>query len=183
MIQAGTSSRSAAMPVVRISENQLLRLVLPVPESAAGSVKPGTGVAVKVPSLNTTLSARVSRIADKVDTSTRTMHVEVDVQNGNGKLIPGMYAEVTLIMAESKNGLAVPTAAVKELADGHHEVMVVDSSGTVQVRKVAIGIETAQAVEIVSGVEEGEQVVTGSHSQLIAGSKVMPKMERAGGAK
>jgi RND family efflux transporter MFP subunit len=183
MIQAGTSSRSQTMPIVRISQNQLLRLVLPVPESAAGSVKPGKGVDVKVPSLDTTLSARVSRIADKVDTGTRTMHVEVDIPNGNGKLIPGMYAEVTVKLAERPNALGVPTAAIRTIAGGKQEVAVVDSSGVIEIRKVRTGLESDVAVEIVDGVKEGELVVVGSHSQMIPGSKVKAKIERAGGSK
>jgi RND family efflux transporter MFP subunit len=180
MIQAGTSSRSQAQPVVRISQNQLLRLVLPVPESAAGSVKPGKSVDVKVPSLGISVSARVSRISDKVDTSTRTMHVEVDIPNGSGNLIPGMYAEVTLRLAGNSNALAVPTAAVKTTAKGDQEVVVVDSEGNVEIRKVKTGIETALSTEIVEGVKDGERVVTGSHTQLVAGAKVTAKPERVG---
>jgi RND family efflux transporter MFP subunit len=183
MIQAGTSSRSQASPVVRISENQLLRLVLPVPESAAGSVKPGRSVDVKVPSLNTVLSARVSRIADKVDTSTRTMHVEVDIPNANGKLIPGMYAEVTVKLAESPNAVAVPTAAVRTTPSGKQEITVVDSNGAVEIRRVRTGLESALEVEILDGLKEGELVVVGSHSQLIPGSKVKAKIEHAEGSK
>jgi RND family efflux transporter MFP subunit len=181
MIQAGTSSRSQAQPVVRISQNQLLRLVLPVPESAAGVVKPGKTVLVKVPSLDTTLTARVSRIADKVDTSTRTMHVEVDIPNGNGNLIPGMYAEVTVRLAGSSNALVVPTAAVKTTSNGNQEVAVVDSSGKIEIRTVKTGIESALLSEIVDGVKDGEMVVTGSHTQLVAGAKVNAKPEHVRG--
>jgi RND family efflux transporter MFP subunit len=178
MIQAGTSSRSQAMPVVRISQNQLLRLVLPVPESAAGAVKQGLPIDVKVPSLGTKLTSRVSRVADKVDTATRTMHVEVDVPNGNARLIPGMYAEVTLKLAASADALSVPTQAVRTSPDGKRQVFVVSPANTLEARKVETGLESAVSVEILSGVKEGEMVVTGSHAQLVAGAKVKPKLER-----
>jgi len=180
MIQAGTSSRSQAMPIVRISENHLLRLVLPVPESAAGAVKAGRNVEIKIPSLNSLLSSRVSRIADKVDTSTRTMHVEVDVPNPNGKLIPGMYAEVTLKLAESPNALAVPTQAVKTASEGRREVLVVSPGGVIEVHKVKTGLESATAIEILQGLQEGEAVVVGSHSQLVNGTKVKAIAQRPG---
>lgn len=183
MIQAGTSSRSQALPIVRISENQLLRLVLPVPESDAGMVKPGRDVDVKVPSLDKVLKARVSRIADKVDTSTRTMHVEVDIPNANKALIPGMYAEVTVDLARDPTAIAVPVAALKSAADGRRSVTVVDPNGTVEIRNVDTGIESSQWVQIVHGVQEGERVVTGSHTQLVAGARVRAENEGAPGGK
>ena len=181
MIQAGTSSRSQAMPVVRISQNHLLRLVLPVPESAAGLVKPGREVEVRVPALTASLTARVSRIADKVDTTTRTMRVEVDVPNGNGKLIPGMYAEVTLKLTGKTDALTVPTQAVKTAADGKRQVAIVSPGGVVEIRQVQTGIESATAVEVIKGLGDGELVVVGSHSQLVSGVKVTPKVEHLGG--
>ena len=179
MIQAGTSSRSQAMPLVRISQNQLLRLILPVPESAAGLVKPGRAVDLKIPSLGTTRPARVSRIADKVDTTTRTMHVEVDVPNSDGKLIPGMYAEVTINLKASTDALIVSTQAIKTASDGNKQIAVVTGNGLIELRKVQTGLESATEVEILKGVQEGELVVTGSHSQLLDGTHVKPKMEAA----
>ncbi len=179
MIQAGTSSRSQATPVVRISQNHLLRLVLPVPESVAGLVKPGRTVELKVPSLGETRAARVSRISDKVDTATRTMHVEVDVPNADNKLIPGMYAEVTIKLDARAEALVVPTQALKTVADGTRQLAVVSGGGVVELRKVATGIETATAVEVLSGLEPGELVVVGSHSQLLNGTRVKAKVEGA----
>ena len=177
MIQAGTSSRSQAMPLVRISQNQLLRLILPVPESAAGLVKPGRSVDLKIPSLGTTRQARVSRIADKVDTTTRTMRVEVDVPNPDGKLIPGMYAEVTINLNASNEALIVPTQAIRTASDGNKQLAVVTSAGLIELRIVQTGLESATDVEVVKGLHEGEFVVTGSHSQLLTGTHVKPKVE------
>lgn len=177
MIQAGTSSRSQATPVVRISQNQMLRLILPVPESVAGLVKPGREVQLKVPSLGTTRMARVSRIADKVDTTTRTMHVEVDVANSGNKLIPGMYAEVTLKLDNSAEALVVPTQALKTAADGTRQLALVGAGGVIEIRKVITGLESATAVEVLQGLEAGELVVIGSHSQLLNGTKVKAKVE------
>ena len=180
MIQAGTSSRSQAMPLVRISENYLLRLVLPVPESAAGLVKPGKTLQIKVPSLNATMPAQVSRIADKVDTATRTMRVEVDVPNGNARLIPGMYAEVTLNLAESPHALAIPMQGIKRLAGGQRQISIVTPTGTVEVRNVTTGLESATSIEILSGLREGESVIVGNHSQLNNGARVIVRLQGPG---
>jgi multidrug resistance efflux pump len=73
MLQAGTSSNTQALPLVRLSENRLLRLVLPVPESAVPTVHIGQNVDVRVPTLSRTFSGRVARFAEKVSSATRTM--------------------------------------------------------------------------------------------------------------
>ena len=96
MIQAGTASQSQAMPVVRVSQNNLLRLILPVPESSVAQVCDRPHRDVRVPALNRTFSGRIARFTDKVQLSTRTMDTEVDVPNPSLTLIPGMYAEVDL---------------------------------------------------------------------------------------
>src|SRR5689334_5796194 len=94
MIQAGTASQTQAMPLVRISENSVLRLILPVPESSVPTVHVGQPVEVRVPTLNRSFPGRVARFAGKLALATRTMDTEVDVSNPTLVLIPGMYAEV-----------------------------------------------------------------------------------------
>ncbi|MGH9693344.1 MAG: efflux RND transporter periplasmic adaptor subunit, partial [Bryobacteraceae bacterium] len=78
MIQAGTSSSTQVMPLVKLSENRLLRLILPVPESAVPTVHVGQQVEVCVPTLNRSFPGRVARYADKLSSGTRTMDTEVD---------------------------------------------------------------------------------------------------------
>ncbi|MBZ5729175.1 MAG: efflux RND transporter periplasmic adaptor subunit, partial [Acidobacteriia bacterium] len=112
MIQAGTASQSQAMPVVRVSENSLLRLILPVPESAVPTVHIGQQVDVQVPTLHRSFPGQVKRFADKVSLATRTMDTEVDVENPSLVLIPGMYAEVNLTLDRHQAVLTVPVIAV-----------------------------------------------------------------------
>ena len=110
MIQAGTASSTQAMPLVRLSENSLLRLILPVPESAVPTVHVGQQVEVRVPTLNRSFPGRVARFSDKIAAATRTMDTEVDVPNPTLLLIPGMYAEVNLTLDRAAGVLAVPIA-------------------------------------------------------------------------
>ncbi len=176
LIQAGTSSQTQAMPVVRLSENSLLRLQLPVPESNVPLVHLGEPVDVKVAALNRTFPGRVARFADKVDESTRTMKTEVDVPNPTLELIPGMYAEVDLITAQRKNALSVPVEAVDGSGDSAR-VFTVQPAGTIRVVPVRLGIETAQRVEVRSSeLRVGDDVVVGSRSGLKDGMKVQPKV-------
>ncbi len=102
MIQQGTSSDTQAMPVVRLSQNDLLRLMIPVPESAVGSVRVGSTVEVTVASLGRTFPGRVTRSEGKLALNTRTMNTEIDVPNRDYTLVPGMYAQVDLHTEQSR---------------------------------------------------------------------------------
>jgi len=176
LIQAGTSSQTQAMPVVRLSENGRLRLALPVPESAVPLIHLGEPVDVRVSAMNRTFPGRVARFEDKVDQSTRTMKTEVDVPNPTLVLIPGMYAEVDLTTEQHRNVLTVPVEAIDGSGDSAH-VYIVDPSGTIQIVPVRLGIENAQRIEIRSGdLKEGDNIVVGSRAGLRAGSKVQAKV-------
>ena len=175
MIQAGTSSQSQAMPLVRLAQNNVLRLVLPVPESAVSRIHVGETLDVHVSSLNRTFPGRVARSTGNVQMSTRTMDTQVDVQNANFTLLPGMYAEVDLRLDSRENALSVPVDAIEGTGAAAH-VFVVREPGTIQSTAVAPGVETAQRVEILSGIAEGDMVVVGRRSGLKDGQKVEPKV-------
>jgi len=176
MIQAGISSQTQAMPVVKVSQNNLLRLMLPIPEENVSAIHNGQQVTVLVPALNRTFEGTVTRFADRVQTSTRTMTAEVDVKNPQLTLIPGMYAQVMLGTAEAKNANAVPPGALDGTGD-NQKLFVVDNGGVVHVRKAVTGIQSAQYIQILSGANSGDVVITGSHSGLHDGQKVEPRIQ------
>jgi RND family efflux transporter MFP subunit len=171
MIQAGTASQTQSMPVVKLSQNDLLRLVLPAPESIVPLIHLGGSVEVRVPTLNRSFNGRIARFSGKVSTATRTMETEVDVPNPRLVLMPGMYAEAVLTLERRADALAVPVGAVE-----NSTVLVVDSQGIVEERRVKTGLETPNRVEILSGLKPGELVVVGSRSQFRPGQKVQPKL-------
>ena len=177
MIQAGTASQTQAMPLIRLSENSLLRLILPVPESVVPRIRVGQQVEVNVPSLNRTFPGKVARFSDKVQSSTRTMDTEVDVPNPSLVLIPGMYAEVNLTLDRRPGALAIPVSAVDAGTEPNNgRVMLVSPEGKVEARKVSLGLETANLVEVLSGLRDGDLVVIGSRASLQAGQQVKPKI-------
>jgi RND family efflux transporter MFP subunit len=175
MIQAGTASQSQAMPVVRISQNSLLRLILPVPESSVPQVAIGREVNVRVPSLGRTFSGRVARFSDQLQLSTRTMDTEVDVPNPSLTLIPGMYAEVDLELRQHKDVLAAPPDAI-DGSGANTRLFKIDGRGTIHIVPVQLGLETAQQVEIQQGASEGDLVVAGRRAGLKEGDRVSPVM-------
>lgn len=177
MLQAGTSSNTQALPLVRLSENTLLRLILPVPESAVPTVHIGQQVEVRVPTLKRTFPGRVARFAGKVSLATRTMDTEVDVPNPSLILIPGMYAEVDLTLDARAAVLAVPVPAVElGSSESAGQVVVVTPENQIDIRKVTLGLQTATSVEIRFGLRAGELVVVGNRTGLQPGQSVRPKI-------
>lgn len=180
MIQQGISSSTQAMPVVRLSQNDLLRLILPVPESVVPGIHVGEPVDVTVNALHRTFPGRVTRFETKISTATRTMDTEVDVPNPNYILIPGMYADVNLTTAEHKNVLAVPVEAVDGSGDSAR-VFAVEPSGAIHVLPVHTGLSNARLIEIESAdLKEGDEVITGSRASLKEGDRVQPKVTDMG---
>jgi RND family efflux transporter MFP subunit len=175
MIPAGTNTSTQAMPVVRISEDDTLRLVLPVPESIVPLIHIGAAVDVNVQSLHRAFKGTVWRFSGKVDTATRTMETEIEVKNPQLVLKPGMYATANLTLDSAPNALAVPIEAVS-VADNKASVMLVKPDNTIEERTVTTGMETASLVEVQSGLSADDMVIVGSRSQLTAGQKVEPKL-------
>ncbi len=174
LVQAGTASSTQAMPVVRVAETDVLRLILPVPESAVPQVHLGSTVQVRVPALNRTFEGKVARFADAVDEETRTMHTEVDVKNANRALVQGMYAEISLVLNHKEAALTVPLQAV--VRNGSEAtVLIVNAQNRLEERRVQLGLEGNDRVEVLSGLKEGDRVVIGSRSEFRVGDQVEPK--------
>lgn len=111
LMQAGTSS-TQAMPLVRLSQENLFRLSIPIPESDVHYIRMGDPVQVRVPSLAKTFDGHVTRFSVQVAEDTRTMYTEVDVENRNHDLMPGLYAEATVFLQRKNGSLAVPMQAI-----------------------------------------------------------------------
>ena len=174
MIQAGTASQSQAMPVVRLAQNNVLRLTLPVPVTDVAEVKDGEPVDVNVANPPRALRGKISRYADSVQMSTRTMDTQVDVPNSDGTLVSGMYAEVHLHLADRPNVLSVPVDAVDGLGTSVEQAYLV-RSGVIHVIQVTTGLQTPNRLEVLTGLQPGDQVVVGRHTGLSEGEKVQAR--------
>jgi RND family efflux transporter MFP subunit len=174
LIQAGTSSSTQSMPVVQLAEWNKLRLVVPVPESAVPQIHLGSVVQVRVGALNRTFEGRVARFADALDSQTRTMPTEIDVDNRDGTLVYGMYAEAKIILQQQNNVLTIPIQALERNRAGG-TVLVVDAQGRIEERQVKLGAESSDRTEILAGLAENDRVVIGNRGEFRAGEKVRPK--------
>jgi RND family efflux transporter MFP subunit len=174
LVQGGTNSSTQAMPIVKLSEDDLFRLVIPVPESYVRFIRVGDPVSVRVPSLNRTFPGKVARFSVDVREDTRTMHTEVDVRNPDRLLVPGLYAEADLTLEHRADIPAIPLQAVNHEAN-KTTVYVVNSSGEIEDKPVTLGLQTSTDAEVVAGLHEGEEVVVSDRSGLKPGEKVKPQ--------
>ena len=174
LLPAGTSSNKGDQALCRLSQNDLLRLVIPVPERAVASIHIGETVAVSVSGLNRKFDGKIVRFSDQIDPDTRTMHTEVDVPNPSYAIVPGMYATVEIPLQTVQNALTVPVQAVQSGAEGRGTVLVVGPDNRIERRDVTIGIESSADAEILSGLSEGKRVVFGEQAQFSPGELVAP---------
>jgi RND family efflux transporter MFP subunit len=174
LIQAGTASNTQTMPLVRVSDNALLRLDFPVSVDYVRGIRLDAPLSVRVDSLGgRTLAGKIARFSDKVDDSTRTMIAEMEVANPTLELVPGMYATVTLRVDNHPHALAIPIEAVPA---GGKSVFVVNGSHSLEERGVTLGLETSARYEVLAGLNEGDLVMIGNPAQLTAGQRVEPRL-------
>jgi RND family efflux transporter MFP subunit len=175
MIQAGTSSQSQAMPIVRLSQNNLLRLSIQVPESVVSLIHLGAPVDVKVQALNRDFQGKVARFSDKLNPDTRTMDTEVDVPNPKLELVPGMYAYASITTDAARDVVVAPVQVIDH-KDDKATVMVVAADGRLELRTVTIGLESPERVEVRSGLRPGDEAVLGGRAKLKVGAAVTPNV-------
>jgi RND family efflux transporter MFP subunit len=179
LLPAGTSAAKGDSALCRLSQNDLLRLVIPVPERAVPEIHDGQSVEVDVSSLHRTFTGKIIRFSDQIDPDTRTMHTEVDVPNAKYELVPGMYASVKIPLDRITGALTVPVQAVRSSGNGAGTVLVVDATNHVQRREVKVGMETATDAEILSGLHENETVIFGEQNGFHDGQLVSPQFVAA----
>jgi len=173
LMQAGTTSPTAT-PLVRLSEDDVFRLVIPVAESYVRYIRIGDPVQVKITSMDRNFTGTVKRFSSDVAAETRTMHTEVELRNPDHVLMPGLYAEATLTLDRKNDALALPLQAVSQ-AIGEATVFVVTPDNTIEEHKIEVGLRTESYIEIVSGLKQGERVVVSDRSSLKNGMKVNPQ--------
>ena len=178
LIQAGTNSDTQALPIVKLSQSDLLRLRVPVPENDVRYVHVGDPMQVQVGAIGRSFAGKVVRFTRDVSLQTRTMETEIDVPNPNLTIDPGMYANTELQLAHAEN---VPTVALDALVRTNQntwEAYVVDDTNHVQIRTVQIGLQGSLLAQVVSGLEPGDRVILGGQAKYQQGELVKPLLQQ-----
>ena len=159
-------------PLFTIVQTEKVRITLNVPEAESVLVNQEGKATIKVPALaNRTFDGKVARTSWVLNASTRTLQCEIEVANEQGILRPGMYATVELTVAQNADALAVPKSCVV-LQDGKPTCFVVSSDGVVSRRPIQTGIISATDVEVLSGLDMAENVISANASAFKDGQKV-----------
>jgi RND family efflux transporter MFP subunit len=148
MIQSGLS-QSNPQPIVEIQDVNRIRLTLPVPESDAVGIKKGMQVQVSFPELSGhEYSETISRISSALDQQSKTMQVEIDIDNRNGKIISGMYAKAQLQLSSRSNILSLPVIA--KTSHKNEDYVLVVNNNKVERVIVKVGLSDRNYFEVLN---------------------------------
>jgi RND family efflux transporter MFP subunit len=175
LIQGGTNSNSQDLPIVRLSQSALLRLRIPVPESDVRYVHEGDQLSVRVDAIGRSFTGKIVRFTRDLNFQTRTMETEVDVENKNLAIAPGMYANTMLRLGHVEGVVTVPIEALV-LSNNQRVVYALDSSNRVHRQAVQVGIEGSKLAEIVGGLKAGDKVIVGGQDKYQEGEAVNPEV-------
>lgn len=149
-----------------------LRVYVSVPQAYAPNMKVGMKASVTLQEFpGQRFLGTVARTADAIDPATRTLNTEVDVPNRDGKLLPGSFGQVLFVTGTSVPRITVPVNAMLFRAQGP-QVAVVDKNGKVHLRPISIGRDFGATLEILGGIEVGDQIVINPSDSLEDGQQV-----------
>jgi membrane fusion protein, multidrug efflux system len=165
------SGQAAAMPMVRVVQNDRLRLVVPVPEAYTASVTAGTKMLFTVPAYpGQTFSGTIARIAHAVDVKTRTMAVELDVDNKDARLSSGTFCQVQWSVRRPTPSLLVPSGSVASTTDRTFVVRIRD--GKAEWVDVKTGFGLGPLTEVFGDLRRGDQVAVRGTDEIRPGTAV-----------
>jgi RND family efflux transporter MFP subunit len=169
-----TGGPGAATPIVRIVDGSRLRLVIPVPEAYTAGVTKGTALTFTVAAYpGQTFDGTVSRIAQSVDITTRTMAVELDVNNADGRLAPGTFCQVKWPVRRTTPSLLVPAGSVASTTGRTFVIRV--RGGRTEWIDVKTGLTSGPLVEVFGDLKAGDEVAARGTDELKAGASVQIK--------
>jgi len=180
LIDAGSNGGRA---LFQLAQTDPLRVYVNVPQTYSQLVKPGQKVVVTQAELRgRTFEGEVARTAASIDTTTRTMQIEVALPNRDGVLLPGAYVQVALPLAASQ-ALAIPTNALLFRGEGTR-VAIVDAQGRVLLRPITLGRNLGESFEVLDGVSAKDRIVLNPPDSLAEGDVVAlaPAAAEAGAA-
>ncbi len=178
LVGPATSSSGAGMPMLRVEKTARLRLVVPVPEKYATGIDVGSKVEFSVPAFpSQKFAGTIARVAHSVDVKTRTMPVELDVNNSDGRLSSGMFPEVLWLVRRTEPTLFVPTSAVARTTEATFVVRI--RNGNSEWVNVSTGEVDGKLTEVFGDVHEGDEVAVRGTDELRPGTRVNAQVAAA----
>lgn len=173
-VDTGILISNGATVLFRVAQIGTLRTFINVPQSDQPAVHPGAEAAITVQQYpGRRFAGKVSRTASALDSRTRTLLTEVQVPNPDGLLLPGMYAQVTLLNLRSNPPILIPGDSVVAGASGTR-VAVVQPGNIVHFESIAIGRDYGVEVEVLAGLKGGEDIIVNPTDDVREGARVTP---------
>jgi RND family efflux transporter MFP subunit len=180
-VDVGTLVNTGSTMLFRIAQTNLLRTYLNAPQSSASDVHVGQMASLATPELpERKFTGTVTRTANALDPASRTLLVEVQVPNPEGKLIPGMYVEVDLHLPRKDPPILLPSDTLSVRPEGTM-VATLDSNNAVHFQHVVVGRDYGSDIEILSGLSAGQRVIANPNDAVQEGAKVHPILVADGG--
>jgi RND family efflux transporter MFP subunit len=177
-VDTGALVSEGSTLLFRIAQTNRLRTYLNLSQADASSVRVGQVATLTIPDLpGRKFAGTVTRTANALDPATRTLLTEVQVANPDGALMPGMYAEVDLTTARKDPPLLIPGDTLLVRSDGP-QVAVVGADRSVHYQRIQLGRDFGDRIEVVSGLQLGQQVVVNPGDSVQEGGKVNPVLLR-----
>ena len=174
LIQGGANSNDQTLPIVRLSQSSLLRLRVPVPEDDIKYVHEGDQLQVRVDAIDRSFTGKIVRFTRDVSFETRTMETEVDVDNKDLSIAPGMYANTALELASATNAVTIPVEALVLNAQQQETVFVLGANNHIHIRVVQVGLQGTKLAEMTSGLDPGDRVLIGGQEKYHDDEAVNP---------
>lgn len=166
---------SAAQPILQVMQITPVKLKFSMNEKFYNRVKIGMKVSAKVDIFgDDTFDGRVNLIAPIIDPNTRSFGLEASFTNSNQKLRPGMFARVEINLGKNMS-VVIPDRAVIKQNGTNDKYVFIEKDGIVDYRKIELGRRLGDTYEVISGIEEGENIVIEGYTKLVSGSKVKVK--------
>jgi len=179
LIAAGDNS--APKELFHLAAIHTLRVYIPVPEVYAAAVKTGEKVTLTLDEFpGQTFNGTLVRNSDAIDLASRTLNVEVDVDNPHGQLLPGAYAFVHLMVPATAGAVTVPANALLFRKEGLR--VAVARNGKVQLTPITIGHDYGNSVEVLSGVSNHDAVILDPSDSIEDGASVQVAKNTKGSA-
>jgi RND family efflux transporter MFP subunit len=173
-IDVGALVNEGSTLLYRIAQTDRLRTYLNVPQADAGNVRVGQHASLTVPDLGgRKFSGLVTRTSNALDPASRTLLAEVQVDNANGALMPGMYSEVDLAVPRKDPPLIIPGDTLVVRSDGP-QVAVVGSDGVVHFKLIHLGRDFGDRLEVLDGLEEGQMLAVNPGDTVREGVRIKP---------
>jgi multidrug efflux pump subunit AcrA (membrane-fusion protein) len=171
-VNTGSGSGGGGSELFRVADIHMMRVYVQVPQQLSAGIKAGLTAELHLPQYpDKTFKATVATTSSAINTSARTLLVELHADNPGGELQPGAYAQVDFELPTNPDVVSIPTSALVFRERGT-EVAIVRPDDTIELKPITLGRNLGTEMEVVKGLTAGDRLVNSPPDSLATGDKV-----------